>query len=248
MRKIICNADDFGHSKGVNLGIIEAFKSGIVRSTTLMAGMDGFEHALELAKDNPGLNIGVHLTLTAGKSVGGIYKTITDEKGNFLNLSELENNIENVDLLEVEHEYEAQIQKILDAGIKVDHFDSHHHTHNLKGIINIFLKLAKKYNKKVRIYDKNILTGEYANIKTTDVFVDTFFNDTVSIDYLKKIIDEHKNGSMEIMCHPAYLDYTLRNTSSYNIKRTDELNVLTSPEILRFIKDNNIEVVSFSEI
>lgn len=248
MRKIICNADDFGHSKGVNLGIIEAFKNGIVRSTTLMAGMDGFEHALELAKDNPGLNIGVHLTLTAGKSVGGIYKTITDEKGNFLNLSELENNIENVDLLEVEHEYEAQIQKILDAGIKVDHFDSHHHTHNLKGIINIFLKLAKKYNKKVRIYDKNLLTGEYANIKTTDVFVDTFFNDTVSIDYLKKIIDEHKNGSMEIMCHPAYLDYTLRNTSSYNIKRTDELNVLTSPEILRFIKDNNIEVVSFSEI
>lgn len=248
MRKIICNADDFGHSKGVNLGIIEAFKNGIVRSTTLMAGMDGFEHALVLAKDNPGLNIGVHLTLTAGKSVGGIYKTITDEKGNFLNLSELENNIENVDLLEVEHEYEAQIQKILDAGIKVDHFDSHHHTHNLKGIINIFLKLAKKYNKKVRIYDKNLLTGEYANIKTTDVFVDTFFDDTVSIDSLKKIIDEHKNGSMEIMCHPAYLDYTLRNTSSYNIKRTDELNVLTSPEILRFIKDNNIEVVSFSEI
>lgn len=144
MRKIICNADDFGHSKGVNLGIIEAFKNGIVRSTTLMAGMDGFEHALVLAKDNPGLNIGVHLTLTAGKSVGGIYKTITDEKGDFLNLSELENNIENVDLLEVEREYEAQIQKILDAGIKVDHFDSHHHTHNLKGIINIFLKLAKK--------------------------------------------------------------------------------------------------------
>ena len=48
--KLIVNADDFGLSKGVNLGIIEAHKNGIVTSTTLMVTMNEVEHALNLAK------------------------------------------------------------------------------------------------------------------------------------------------------------------------------------------------------
>lgn len=39
MTKLIVNADDFGYSKGINLGIIEAHREGIVTSTTLMTNM-----------------------------------------------------------------------------------------------------------------------------------------------------------------------------------------------------------------
>ncbi|TGU42153.1 ChbG/HpnK family deacetylase, partial [Mesorhizobium sp. M00.F.Ca.ET.186.01.1.1] len=41
--KLIVNADDFGYSKGVNLGIIEAHRAGVVTSTTTMVNMGGFE-------------------------------------------------------------------------------------------------------------------------------------------------------------------------------------------------------------
>ena len=244
--KIIFNADDFGHSKGVNLGIIEAYKNGVVRSTTMMAGMVGFDHAIALSRENPGLHIGVHLTLTAGKSIGGIYKTITDEEGNFLKLLELESRAKagELDLLEIEQEYEAQIQKIMAAGIEIDHFDSHHHTHNLKGIIDIFLKLAKKYDKKVRIYNKELLCGEYAAIKTTDCFDDSFYDEQATLDHLKEIISG-KSGSIEIMCHPAYIDYDLYHTSGYNIKRIFELHVLTSPELKSYLNENNMELTSY---
>ena len=38
--RLIVNADDFGISKAINLGIIEARREGIVRSTTLMCNME----------------------------------------------------------------------------------------------------------------------------------------------------------------------------------------------------------------
>ena len=246
--KIIFNADDFGHSKGINLGIIEAHKNGVVRSTTMMAGMAGFDHAAALSKENPELKIGVHLTLTAGKSVGGVYETITDENGNFLNLNTLTDKINEINLDEVEKEYEAQIQKVLMAGIEIDHFDSHHHTHNLDGIVDIFLKLAKKYRKKVRLYKKDLLCEEFADIATTDNFVDSFYNENATTDYLKQIISEQKGNSLEIMCHPAYVDYALYKSSSYNIKRIFELHVLTDDELKDYLKQNNIQVCSFSDL
>ena len=248
--KVIFNADDFGYSKGVNLGIIEAYKNGAVRSTTIMAGMPGFDHAAQLAAENPGLKIGVHLTLTTGKSVGGVYKTITDNNGNFLRLAEVERlaNAGEIDLAEVETEYEAQIQKVLAAGIQPDHFDSHHHSHNLPGIVTVFLKLAKKYGVKVRIYDKGLLKGEFADIKTTGVFDDTFFDETVTSAGLKQIISSQSADSIEIMCHPAYVDSFLNRGSSYDTKRVYELELLTSPEILGFIAERGMELSNFSDI
>ena len=67
MAKIIVNADDFGYSEGVNHGIISAHKNGIVTSCTVMANMPGFEHGMELIKENPTLKCGVHMTLTCYK-------------------------------------------------------------------------------------------------------------------------------------------------------------------------------------
>ena len=81
--RLIINADDFGYSKGVNYGIIDAYKNGIVRSTTIMAGMPGFDHAVELAKENKELGVGVHLTLTSYKPVLDSHKTIVNEHGYF---------------------------------------------------------------------------------------------------------------------------------------------------------------------
>lgn len=248
--KIIFNADDFGYSKGVNLGIVEAYQNGVVRSTTIMAGMVGFDHATVLSKENRGLKVGAHLTLTAGKSVGGVYRTITDEKGNFLKLNVLEARAKDkeIDLDEVEREYEAQIQKIMSAGIEADHFDSHHHTHNLEGIVEVFLKLAKKYGKKVRIYEKGRLNGEYAGIITTDQFVDGFYDENATVDYLKQAISKKNQETLEIMCHPAYMDYALYKGSSYNVKRVCELDVLTSDALKDYLDGNSVQIASFSDL
>jgi len=248
--KAIFNADDYGYSKGVNLGIIETYQNGPVRSTTIMAGMPGFDHAITLAKANPSLNLGVHLTLSTGSSVGGVYKTLTDGDGRFLRLDEVERKARagETDLNEVESEYEAQIQKVLAAGVNPDHFDSHHHTHNLPGIVTVFLKLAKKYGVKVRTVEKSLLSGEYESVRTTDSFSIEFYGETATMADLQRILTDGGGESIEIMCHPAFIDYNLHTSSSYNIKRAYELNILTNPEIISFMAQRGIELCSFSEL
>ena len=248
--KAIFNADDFGLSRGVNLGIIESYRHGVVRSTTIMAGMPGFEHAVELAGACPGLKVGVHLTLTAGKSVGGVYKTLTDKEGHFHQRAEVERlaHAGGIDPFEVESEYEAQIQRVLAAGINPDHFDSHHHTHNLPGIFTVFLKLAGKYGVGARINDKGLLPREYAGIRTTDAFSEGFYDETATPEDLKRILLNCGKGSIEMMCHPAFVDHYLLSASSYNTRRAYELHILTSPEIAGFMAQHGIELCSFSDI
>lgn len=62
--KIIFNADDYGLTRGTVYGILDAYKKGVVRSTKLMATGEAFDLAVEIAKENPGLDIGVHLVMS----------------------------------------------------------------------------------------------------------------------------------------------------------------------------------------
>ena len=69
MKALIVTADDFGMSRNTNEAIIRAFREGILTSASLMVGGAAFEHAVELAKANPGLSVGLHIVLVQGKSV-----------------------------------------------------------------------------------------------------------------------------------------------------------------------------------
>lgn len=55
--KVIFNADDFGLTQGVNNGIVKSHQDGVVKSTTMMVGMDAEQHAIELAHQNPDLKL-----------------------------------------------------------------------------------------------------------------------------------------------------------------------------------------------
>lgn len=64
MRYGIVNADDFGSSQGVNQGIIDAHEKGIVTSTSLMVNTPATEAAVKLAREHPGLSLGLHVNFT----------------------------------------------------------------------------------------------------------------------------------------------------------------------------------------
>src|SRR5260370_39541589 len=66
MKGVSVNADDFGWSEGVNRGIVEAYRSGIVTSTTVLANGAAFDGAAQLARQERRLGVGVHLNLRDG--------------------------------------------------------------------------------------------------------------------------------------------------------------------------------------
>jgi len=63
MKKVIINADDFGYSYGINKGIIEAHKNGVVTSTSVMILGIAAKEAAALRQENPNLSVGLHLML-----------------------------------------------------------------------------------------------------------------------------------------------------------------------------------------
>ena len=151
MKNLIVNADDLGWTDGVNRGIVEAFHHGIVTSTSLLANGAAFGGGVEAARSAPGLGVGVHLNLSDGPPVAD-RETVTsllNNDGEFVGGPEsllLRRARRGLSLAEVENEWDAQIQKVRDAGISPTHLDGHKHVHMLPGLFEIALKLAKRHD------------------------------------------------------------------------------------------------------
>lgn len=157
MKKLIINADDFGIHESVNRGIIDGFRRGCISSTTLMPGASAFEQAVALAADNPGLGLGVHLTLVGEVAVAppAEVASLVDsngrlprEYGRFLQLFVTGR----IRLSDIRRELEAQVHKVAATGLPITHLDSHQHMHVVPGIVDIVLDIAKQFQvKAVRI-------------------------------------------------------------------------------------------------
>jgi len=151
LKNLIVNADDLGWTDGVNRGIVEAFHHGIVTSTSLLANGAAFAGGVEAARSAPGLGVGVHLNLSDGPPVAD-RETVTsllNNDGEFAGGPEnllLRRARRGLSLAEVENEWDAQIQKVRDAGISPTHLDGHKHVHMLPGLLEIALKLAKRHD------------------------------------------------------------------------------------------------------
>lgn len=63
--RLIVRADDIGSSHAANVACIQSYQEGIVRSVELMVPCPWFTEAVRMLNENPGLDVGVHLTLTS---------------------------------------------------------------------------------------------------------------------------------------------------------------------------------------
>ena len=150
MRNLIVNADDLGWTHGVNRGIAEAHRNGIVTSASLIANGGAFEAGVQTARESPRLGVGVHLNLSDGKPVAPAekVKSLLDENGDFSGGPEallFRLTAKSLETKEVETEWNAQIDKVRAAGIRPTHLDGHKHVQMLPGLFVVALRLAKKH-------------------------------------------------------------------------------------------------------
>jgi predicted glycoside hydrolase/deacetylase ChbG (UPF0249 family) len=246
--KVIINADDYGISSGVTEGIVKGFLEGIVTDTTIMINMDGSKLAVQLAKEH-NIPVGLHLVLTKGAPLlpPQEVKTLVNNEGEFKSTNK--SIWENLDLHEVKNELEAQVKKFLQTGLELTHIDSHHHVHRFGPILDATMDIAKRLGVPLRQTDE-IVKGKIVSkgIVTTDYFISDFYGEGATVENLKRILTTHNTGVIEVMCHPGLPDNWINQNSSYNKKREEELKILTSPEIKRFIREKNLKLISYSDL
>ena len=117
MKNLIVNADDLGWTEGINRGIADAHRRGLVTSTSLLANGRAFQSGLAVHRDHSELGVGVHLNLSDGPptapaaSVPGLLNKAGHLEGGPESLL-LRIAARTLPLDEVELEWDAQIAKI----------------------------------------------------------------------------------------------------------------------------------------
>jgi hopanoid biosynthesis associated protein HpnK len=150
MKRLIVNADDFGFTRGVNAGILRAYKTGIVTSATIMANGDAFEDAIELARANPGLGVGCHLAIVGGRPVAkpAEVRSLVDSAGVLpATLTQLMINLArgSVSVEEITREFRAQLERVARAGIQATHLDTHKHSHTHPLVMTALARVAAEF-------------------------------------------------------------------------------------------------------
>ena len=222
--KLIINADDCGKSKEVNEAIAQFIEAGKITSTTVMANMDDLEGAAQLFdKYGKKVSFGVHLNLTEGHPLlysnmlieKGLYKEIGKGKIAF-NLRPYRNKMMGADIRkELEKELCAQIEKVMDYGIRISHFDSHHHIHTGLVLLPVMPNLVKRYGvRKMRRMRNYVPAALWANIALRNLWAQLikFQNrGIIMTDYFGAYEDWYDGGKqilsnsvkLELMCHPG---------------------------------------------
>jgi hopanoid biosynthesis associated protein HpnK len=144
-RRLIVNADDFGLSASVNQAVATAHRDGILTTASLMVNEPGFEGAVALAKQNPRLGVGLHLTLSHGhatlppKEIPGL----VNEHGEFSNrpvATGMRYFVRRGLREELRREIAAQFEKFKATGLPLDHVNGHLHFHLHPTVFSVLME------------------------------------------------------------------------------------------------------------
>jgi len=227
---LIVNADDFGFTRGVNDGIVEAHTRGILTATTLMAEGGAFQHAVELARAYPTLDVGVHLVLWPD---GDLPQRLPSFLRRAMSLSSAE----------VEALFARQVEKVIAAGISPSHLDTHKHTHILPHVWKAMVKVAERFN--IRWIRRRLVPGS-SSTRCTDHFVGVRLTGKMTPASLATALRRLRPGITELMCHPGRCDADLESAPTrLKQSRQVELEALTAPETRALLAEKGVELSNF---
>jgi chitin disaccharide deacetylase len=222
MKYLIVNGDDFGASHGINRGIIEAHRQGILTSTSLLVTLPWSEEAAHLGRAVPALSVGLHVHFHRG----GREPTLDRPEADSWRV-----------------ELDRQCRRFEELmGSPPTHLDSHHNVHRDPRLLPHFLSVARHYGVPLR---------EHSPVRYLSKFYGQWGGQThleqISVDSLLHLLKtDIQEGVTELSCHPGYVDPDFPST--YSIERETELQTLCAPSIRTSLAEQQIHLVAFRDL
>jgi len=256
--RLIVRGDDMGSTHAVNMGCIKAFREGILTSVEVMAPCNSFTEAVALLKQNPGLDVGIHLTLNSeweNIKWGPLtdVPSLVDKNGYFFPMTWPDEAYSYNQALatsgwkieEIEKELRAQIETILYHLPQCSHATPHMGFHAISPEISrLTLKLIREYN-----IDANI---RFLPLNETSLFGDA---DTVEemISNALGVLQNLGPGTWQIYEHPGMLlpgeektwHIGAENDADYRDMVT---RALVSDKLKDVISRRNIELIGYRDL
>jgi predicted glycoside hydrolase/deacetylase ChbG (UPF0249 family) len=268
-RLLIIHADDIGMAHSVNVASLEAINEGLVNSGSIMVPCPWFPEIAAHVRDHPGLDLGLHLTLTSewnhyrwGSVLpAGQVPTLLDSLG-FL-YATAEAAAEHMDPREAEAEIRAQVERAIAFGIQPTHLDSHMGTlFTTPDLFEAYLSVGRDYQTPVLV-PADALREQApqlrALLKPEDILIDRIVSILPGVPadeweaYYAGLIEGLQPGVTEIIVHVAYDDAEMRAVTVDQPDwgaawRQHDFDTFTNPLLKRLLEEHDVHLITWREI
>lgn len=269
--RLIVNADDLGRGAAMDRGIFCAWADGIVTSVSILANGSTFRDAAGEAR-RLGMPVGVHLNIAEGHSLSGDIRGLT-QYGEFPGKCESRRRLHagKVNIDDLHREIAAQIERLFDAGLRPDHFDSHQHTLLFPAAAETILAVAGQFGitaarlplpqEPVTADPPGPLGDELAlyrslapdlchrlhaaGFRTPDGLWGMPALNRLDEEALRGMLRRLPPGTWELMVHPGGCDPA---DSFATPERVKEVAALTAPSIQSLVRQRQIQLIHFGDI
>lgn len=260
---LVIRIDDMASSHSANVASIDTYRNGIATSVEIMPVCAWFPEAVKMLRENPGLDVGVHLTITSEwENVKWRPLThcpsLVDEDGYFYPMmganesypgQSVKENLEKMDLKEIEQEYRAQIELALKHIPQVTHLTGHMGSCRFSPeVAAIVARLSQEYglpsmdspdSKEKYSFQGVGYKGAHGTLEEKK---ESFI----------KMLDSLEKGKRYVFLdHPAYDDSEMAEVYHIGYENVAEdrqgvTDLLKSPEVRKVIEKKGIRLIDFN--
>jgi len=256
--RLIVRGDDMGFSHYANVGCIKAYKEGILTAVEVMVPCDYFMEAVKMLNENPGLDVGIHLTLNSeweNIKWGPLTKvpSLVDENGYFFPMTWPDAayppnralGTSNWKLEEIERELRAQIELALLHLPHCSHATPHMGFHSISPEVRrLVSNLIQEYN-----IDANL---RFFPLREVSLFEDAYTSEEM-ISTAVQVLENLSPGTWQFYDHPGMIiegEEAAWHIGAENdaIYRAAVTNALVSKQLQEVIKRRNIKLIGYKDL
>jgi predicted glycoside hydrolase/deacetylase ChbG (UPF0249 family) len=273
LRRLVVTADDVGLHDGMTRGALAAHDAGVVTAVSVAAVGRAFEPAVELLRERPAIDVGIHFTLVGERPLSppGRIPSLVGRDGALLpGYPALARRWVSGGIAagEIAAELRLQLERLLATGLQVVHANAHQHLHVLPPVFEAVLRLAEEHGIRfVRIpaepalawtprgaqlallnhlgrRARRRLTGRAEAVERTIGLMDAGH---LTVERLGRAL-AGAGETGELVCHPGLDDRNLAAAYAWDYAWSAETAALCDPRVPAMLRDSGIELTSFSRL
>ena len=264
-QELVIRIDDMGALHSVNEASIDTYKNGIAQSAEVLVVGSWFPEAVKMLKENPGLDVGVHLAITSEwENVKWRPLTdcpsLVDENGYFFPMmgpnaaypgQSIMENMANFDINEIEKEFRAQIELALKNIPQVTHISGHMMSTAFNPqVMEVVQKLSEEYN--LPSIDRGEAFKQY-NFSYTGYDGPRATAEEKIASFIKALEKMEEGKRYIFVDHPAYNDSEMQTVmhvgyENVAVDRQGVTDLLKSEEVLKVIQERGIKLIDINTL